>query len=462
MPGTRFDTPPRVIHGAWWDSNHSDVRWPGALHINEQGNHRLELTTVALKDVTELPPVEDIGETRTFHGHDQHGRAYSLFGCVAAGSSQSTARVCRNWNVHCVVGGLRAPNIDEVNFDEVWVDFSDLQEWLCTPPIKHEEQRAAGEIVLKHAPEDSKIISSKLGYTLLLGSQIGTSFTMTDVSFQQKRSLSLQFDPPVSLRKLQPYILELQWFLSLGRGEPARVLRVDGLQKEVTRGEARFPEIIDVWKGWVGSDVDVRALTRWEMLFTLDDLGNYFGPMLERWQQYREKHAAVLSSYFSTKFNRHLYSNHRILFLAHALELYHQLNFEGAVQPVAKYAARIDGICAAVPEEAEWLRQRLEGANRKTLAIRLRELLEAKRSLIGRLVPDEATFVAMVKDTRNYYTHYDPRLKKNGRVAEGVVLMKLTNDMQAMMEALILDDLGAPNSAVQKVLTVHRTYVAAP
>lgn len=462
MPGTRFDAPPRVISGAWWDSSEPNVRWPGELHIDDRGKSRLELKTIALKDVNELPAVEKIGEARTFHGHDEHGRAYSLFGCVAAGSSQATARVCRSRNVHCVVGGLWASSIDEVKFDEVWVDFSDLQEWLCTPPIRQEERPAAGEIVLKHVPEVSRIVSSKLGYTLLLGSQVGMSSTMTDVSFRQKQSLSLQFDPPVSLRDLQPIVLELQWFLSLGRGEPARVLRVDGLQKEVTRGEARFPEIIDVWKGWAGSDVDVRVLTRWEMLFTLDDLGNQFGPMLERWKQYREKHTAVLSSYFSTKFNHHLYSNHRILFLAHALELYHQLNFEGAVQPAAEYAARLDRICAAVPSEAEWLRQRLDGANRKTLAIRLRELLAAKRSLIGTLVTDEAAFVAMVKDTRNYYTHYDSRLKKNGRVAEGVALMKLTHEMQAMMEALILDDLGAPIAAVQKALNVHRTYVATP
>lgn len=100
--------------------------------------------------------------------------------------------------------------------------------------------------------------------------------------------------------------------------------------------------------------------------------------MLDRWHAYRDRHAAVLSCYFATRFNDRLYSNHEFLFLAHALELYHQLNFPGNYQPRDAFDARIQAIIDAVPGEAEWLRQRLSGANGLRLADRLRRLLEAK------------------------------------------------------------------------------------
>jgi hypothetical protein len=455
-------SPFRTINGAWWDSAHPDQRWSGELRLNELGSSRLELKTIALHDTKELPKVEEKVEARTFHGHDEHGRSYSLFGCVSSGSSRSTARVTRTRSGTCVVGGLRAASLDDLTFDEVWLDFSDLQEWLCTPLIREEHPKIPGKIVLNHMPETALEIPTSSGYTFVLTPSIGSSSSCAEVSFQLKQSLSLRFEKSISLRALQPIVLELQWFLSLGRGEPVRVLKVDGTRQGATIGETKVPEIIDVWKGWAGSELESPTQTRWEMLFTAEDIGNHLGPMLERWHAYREKHAAVLSSYFSTRFNRHLYSNHQFLFLAHALELYHQLNFDGAQQPPAEFAARLDHIAAAVPTEAEWLRQRLAGANRKTLADRLRQLLEAKSQLLGNLISDRERFVAIVRDTRNYYTHYDAGLRQNGRVAEGVELMKLSHQMQAVLEACFLNDLGAPIMAIHRVLNVERTYVPAP
>ncbi len=254
----------------------------------------------------------------------------------------------------------------------------------------------------------------------------------------------------------------MQWFLTLGVGRPVGVVSVTGTRKGFFAPGTEFPERIEIHQRWSGPTESDGERYRWEMLFTAADLPQGIGVALEQWTAYHKRHGAVLSCYFSTLFNRHLYSNHEFLFLAHALELYHQLNFNGAHQDSGTFSARLDKIVACVPEEADWLRQRLAGANRKTLADRLTELLTTKASLFGDFIEAPNQFIARIKDTRNYYTHYDDSLRRNGRVAEGVELLKLTNQMRGVLEVCFLSDLGAPTSAVKKVLRDDRTYIPAP
>lgn len=448
--------------GAWWDSAHPNERCAGELRLGGFGRIELFLESVALHASTELAGLDDKSESRTYHGHDEHGHPWTLLGCVGAGSTKSAAFTTRRRTVSHAVRGMHRLTLDEVTFDEVQLDFTDLQEWLCTPILREKHPREAGQIVVEHPPETERVMRMQRGYSLVLRMWLGGGANDEGLRFNCQQAFELRFDAPTSLRQLKDMVLDLQWFLTLARGEPVQVLKVTGFRKDLNTLGTDFPEIIEVYQGWSGQETASRTRYRWEMLFNADDLGEQLGPMLDRWHTYRDRHAAVLSCYFATRFNEHLYTNHEFLFLAHALELYHQLNFPGNHQSPAEFEARIDAIVAAVPGETEWLRARLGGANRLTLADRLRRLLEARHAVIGDLIPDAEKFVAAVRDTRNYYTHYDEDLRKKGRVAEGVDLMKLSVCMRALLEACFLSDLGAPEKAVKRVLKDDRIYVAAP
>lgn len=452
----------RIVKGAWWDSTTPEKRCAGELHLGENGGIKLVLESIALHASTEVEALAEKMESRTYHGHDQHGHPWTLLGCVGGGTSKSAAFVKRERSVvHAVRGVLRACP-DEVIFDEVQLDFTDLQEWLCTPFLEEKHPREGGKIVVEHPPETERVIRLQRGFSLVLRTWIGGGSNAAGLRFNCQQALELRFDSPVSLRALRGMVLDLQWFLTLARGEPVRVLSVTGMQKTVKLAGTEVPDIMEVYQRWAGGDLTTRSQIRWNMLFNAKDVGEQLGPMLDRWHDFRDKHAAVLSCYFATRFNEHLYSNHEFLFLAHALELYHQLNFPGNRQPPEEFKTRVEAILTAVPGEAEWLKARLDGANRLTLADRLRVLLEAKKDLISGLIPEPDKFVAAVKDTRNYYTHYDEALRKKGRVAEGVDLMKLTVRMRALLEACFLTDLGAPKKAIKRVLQDDRTYISPP
>ena len=451
-----------TVKGAWWDAATPERRRFGELRVDRTGRITLEMEAIALRSKEEVVGLDDDRlESRTFHGHDQYGNPYSLFGCVRAHTTRSVAYVMRREGARIAVRGLHCNGPDEVMLDHVTVDFTDLQEWLCTPRLERVEE-PGGRIVLKKPSEDEQVFPTTRGFSVVVRPFMGGSSNAEEETFSFQHSLDLRFDAPVSLRHLTDIIHDMQWFLTLGVGRPVGVVSVRGTRRGHLASGSEFPEIIEIYQRWRGpADADQERY-RWDMLFTAEDLPQGIGAALDRWHAYHERHGPVLACYFSTLFNPHLYSNHEFLFLAHALELYHQLNFSGAYQDSAVFGARIDKIAAGAPEEAAWLRLRLAGANRKTLADRLTELLAAKASVLGGFIADPTQFVASIKDTRNYYTHYDASLRRKGRVAEGVDLLKLTNQMRAVLEACFLSDLGAPTRAIKKVLRDDRTYISAP
>ena len=84
-----------------------------------------------------------------------------------------------------------------------------------------------------------------------------------------------------------------------------------------------------------------RSTPALNMIASFDDLGQDAGRIIRRWFEYHERLEPALNLYFAVIFNRSLYSNHRFLFLAQALEVYHRINpsFTGGVQPQQSFAS---------------------------------------------------------------------------------------------------------------------------
>ncbi|MDI1343154.1 MAG: hypothetical protein PSV22_03500, partial [Pseudolabrys sp.] len=134
---------PHVVKGAWWDSARPDERCAGELRNLGSGPVELVLESIALHASAELAGLDDKTESRTYHGHDEHGHPWTLLGCVGAGSTKSAAFTTRRRTVSHAVRGMHKLTLDEVTFDEVQLDFTDLQEWLCTPILRERHPREA-------------------------------------------------------------------------------------------------------------------------------------------------------------------------------------------------------------------------------------------------------------------------------------------------------------------------------
>jgi hypothetical protein len=72
------------------------------------------------------------------------------------------------------------------------------------------------------------------------------------------------------------------------------------------------------------------------------------------------------------------------------------------------------------------------------------------RKIIGPTAADEAAFIKLFKDSRNYYTHYNPNKEK--KAAAGAALLLLTIQLQAIIEVCLPRELGFTRRAIDEIL----------
>src|SRR5690606_30630984 len=105
--------------------------------------------------------------------------------------------------------------------------------------------------------------------------------------------------------------------------------------------------------------------------------------------------------------------------IAQAVETFHRRFRNNLVLPKDEYEKKKRDIMGAVPiEHKDWLKDKLNFANELTLHQRLEQMLsEFSNQTLNTVIKNRVEFIRDIKNSRNYYTHYDSKLKtkaKNG------------------------------------------------
>jgi hypothetical protein len=146
-----------------------------------------------------------------------------------------------------------------------------------------------------------------------------------------------------------------------------------------------------------------------DWIFKFEDVQNEFGKFMAMWLEYLKKFDDALDCYFATVYHRPPHSIEH-LSLTQALEAYHSIKFESHKD--------------------------------RTFADKIQELVEAnKTSLIG-LIDDAKDFATTVLHNRNYYTHYNPQWKIDGRIVSGGKLHQLNEKLRLVFQMCVLKDIG--------------------
>ena len=73
-------------------------------------------------------------------------------------------------------------------------------------------------------------------------------------------------------------------------------------------------------------------------------------------------------------------------------------------------------------------------------------------------IPDLARFARLVKNTRNYHTHFDEDLKKRGKIIVDVEEMVQTvSQMQTILSICILKDIGITGDPISRLIQRHKS-----
>lgn len=446
----------RKIEGRWWILGKPETALYGVLDFDPNEGLHLETKDARPLDFDPLyEPYVNKGGEPTIIGRDQHDSPITLLFCNKSGGGSSAGLKTNRYHAAYALLGREFNSWKDVEFNSITLELTHMQGWMGKTLFSSPKlQDGFQQVTYQWFKEIPYRIDEHT--ELKIVSYVSSDFSVAPedmVKLVGKHRIELEWRQPLHIEKVNGWVLALCRLFSLSVGSPTYIRSLTGYRADhfIGVGEKRIRQGIEVLRTNANADSVRENLHPLEMLFSFNDVRESFGDLLRQWLRYGDKLEAVLDLYFSTIFNAHLYLNHEFLLLAQALERYHAVQIDGYREDPEKFGQRLKTIRQLMGDDHfRFVEDKLNWANEKTLLQRLTELVEARRAVIGDLAAEFPDFPRLVKDTRNYYTHYDSSLLQKGKVAQGINLVRLVEVMRITLQVLILDDLGIGNTAIQR------------
>lgn len=465
------------LKGLWWLPAEEGAKLAGTLKVT-RGDAELELIghfghKLISKTETEVsysylleerPRIVGISTTGKRIRLERHGVASPSFHFPGIETSVYRPEV--------VLIGKTFAEDEEVAFDEISIRASDLNTWAGVSGFdtKIGIEEEAGFAIFSNvdihfeAPDDIEI-PLKNGESVRIrfnAPSEGIGPGTEHVALTQEAALHLRFATRANLDEVFKRVGQLRNFLSLAVGRPVAILSVSGFQDDYVReGSKTALPIKILWKIVHNPTPPTRRRHPSEMLFTLPEATPDIGTVLTNWFAKQANLEPVFNLFFGMRYHPGIYLDVKFLAYAQAVETYDFRRRDPHELLPAEHKRRLRSILDVAPKEwRDWLRMRLASSNYIILDQRIRDVLgecpDLRAKIVGATDEELDAFVTRFKQSRNYYTHYNPELER--KAAKGVALYLLVVQLQAIIEMSLLRELGFTCQALDAILDRVQRY----
>jgi hypothetical protein len=427
--------------GYWWLPKAPQDSIAGKLRFDPEQGGVLELRGV-FKGVS---PFEELQKT----GHAVVGdetKRYDLILGVVKGKLITLKDCIGSWGGFSSPGfeqskffsglvfeGVHFERVEDVRFKKIFIHYSYLNEWarLFGGSIKLPmNQKGNGEIVIKYKRPDSitmlddevKKITMVFSYSVK-----GLSWFTKEMGVEQKTYLAIEMQEEVAFEKYLNLIYHLQMFISLAVTKPVYPLIVEGITDyNLQNGKSgTYNPPINIFYTTGETPAEPEELSPLDPLFLLGHTQGRIESFLKNWIEKSELLGPVYNLYFAVRYKPEMYSDLQFLSLTRALEVYH---------------ARVTS------------NQSIQ------LKRRLIELLSPSelRDFLVELIGDKERFAEKVKDTRNFFTHYNRKLEKKAATDKEFILMLC--QMKIIVEIYFLKEIGFDWKEILDLIKHSKNY----
>lgn len=202
----------------------------------------------------------------------------------------------------------------------------------------------------------------------------------------------------------------------------------------------------------ISISTSIKPKSLWLFLFNYRDIKPYFKKIITKWYGNKENLDPVRKILMESFYNKGIFSENRFLNIVQALETFHRRTRKNIVISETKHKKRIEEIKENIPNRyLDFINGRLIHSNEPTLHSRLEKLInEFNTKTFDKIVTDKDKFIKQTKDSRNYYTHYDPSARK--KALTGGELYYLTEKLKVVLVSAILKENGFSFNLIQKLL----------
>jgi hypothetical protein len=437
------------ISGRWWIPGADNRSCHGSLDLNPESEDFLILTLDGALSAGDAISGDELEATYpVLFGTSADGDKLTLVGCERAGLG--TRRLAednserRQERVRCKEA-LRNGHVADPGAP-VWTSascrFANIDEWAYRAP--HTMPAANGTEDDGRLWHDVRVtllppIEVRVdGATLKICETYGESDGLHAFATERRHQLIWEPDDRATPKALdQDFVTPMRFFLAFATDSatPVEALALVGPVVDVVDDRV-FPKPVESIRPWLGR---AKKRSRHEMLLPVSALDGRVDDVLRRWLDLYSARRPALELMFAVVFAEWLFVETRFLLLAQAAEVYHRLAFPQGVLPDDEHKRRLRAVIDAAPlEQQEWLGEKLEHSNEPSLKGRLDELVEY--SALAPHAVLRPKFARRVTDTRNYRTHYDPKIEK--RAVKDDDLYWLSEELRALLTACLLRDLG--------------------
>lgn len=455
------------LTGFWWLPNEPNNKVFGNLNFNNQDGATLNLAGAFSPTPSLIRDSHGIilgfstdGQKVTLYQNYQTNSQFLMPG-MHTETYESSVIFC----------GAHFSNEESLIFDSVSVVFTYFEDWLGVSGFDDEIQC-----------DDGKMVCHTVSYRSPEASiaDVGNLQVVIDYGYDTKRSgneqIILRQVPHLKLKfagslgfddMISSALYSLQDFLAFAVDRPVFPTRLtvssNEILQEISRDDksSSIPVTIRVYYKIHDMPQNTKTLVPFDMFFSYQEIEDDFQEVMRNWFQFLSDLRPVINLYLAPFYNSNMYIDNEFLSMIQAAETYHRQTRGGSYLSDEDYLEIYRGLIDSLPPKSDnafkmSLQSRLKYMNEYSLRKRLKELIKTFSNIVQLYIENEDTYIQQAIDTRNYLTHYDPKLKN--LACKGTDLYYLTQQTRVILDICILNSLGFDTERMNKMLANSRRH----
>lgn len=451
--------------GYWWLPSNPDFKLAGTMKFLSEDGVYLD----TLGSFTSNGRFDNSNSYDLILGIAKGGELITLYNCKSINTTRRSRGITqKRYIVTLALLGTHFTKVEALSFDKIVVEYNYLPDWVYseTPDFiadwhkqKSFNNSPTGELKAKVSG------TSPLNQAEITIKAFNQSFSNFR-EFKQTRSAEIIIELKQQRLSIYEWYLNflypLQNFLSLATNRQNSITSISVYsQPESTLNHNR--EIPATLFSSIISQEQTEEKNLKQMLFTLKDIEPHFSLCIQKWLNINDDIKHICDVYFGIKYTNSLYGELRFLSIVQALESYHRIKLENSSDSQDKpnqqieHKRRLEQIYERVPEQhLEWLKEQLAFSHEISFKNRIKDLCNKFQPIISPLSKNPNKFAAKVRDTRNYYTHYNQSLKS--KAAKQNELFRLSQILNFLLQSCLLTELGFTSELCQSLISKDGEY----
>ncbi len=401
---------PQTLKGYWWNPSHPERKCFGVLEYSSEG---IELACHA--ESADMRILDNTSPA-TVHGLDEKGRPISLLYTDSCGGTRSASMATQRVRSAYALIGIHAADKHSFRSEKVFLRLQHLDGWLGMTGFNRQlngriSADQSFDVTIQYSRPSEQTHNVQDGMAIAFGINSAYNAAMQEQRIWEYAYACISRGRGFTFDEAWEMASHLRSILHLASLRPVYMVEMELQQCSQISGEStNTSRNVSVWSRNLR---EAHSMDEWESrwVFRYPQLSNNFGLTFKRWVEFQNKYQEAMDCYISTVYHR-LPESVCHLCLTQALDAYHGVRYDSH--------------------------------DKHNFKPKIAELIEKHKHALGNLDCSKDDFPERVWITRNYYTHHNPKWLQTGKVAQGMDLIRMDEQLRILFQTCLILEMELP------------------